>query len=74
MSFLKKFVTWWKPSPQGKKPSSYDGFTKPDIPFMHEMTPTITRIGSHVVIGRAGAPLKPDFISSHETKRYLEGR
>lgn len=74
MRFLKKFITWWKPAPNGEKPSPYAGFTKPDIPFMHELTPTVTRNGSHVVIGRSGARLKPDFVSSHETRRYLKGR
>lgn len=74
MGLLKKFITWWKPAPKGEKPSPYAGFTKPDIPYMDEMAPGITRNGSHVVIGRAGARLKRDFVSSLDTKRYFEGR
>lgn len=74
MGLLKKFITWWKPAPNGEKPSRYAGFTKPDIPYMDEMAPGITRNGSHVVIGGSGKGLRPDFIPSHETKRYLEGR
>jgi hypothetical protein len=74
MGFVKKLITWWNPSPKDEKLSPYAGFTKPDIPYMHELTPTITRNGAHVVIGGPGERLRPDFIPSHETKRYLEGR
>lgn len=47
----------------------YHGVTAPKIPRVSETEPTFSRQGSHVLVGRGGNQLKPNFVSSHKTKQ-----
>jgi hypothetical protein len=47
----------------------YQGVTAPKIPRVPETEPTFSRQGSHVLVGRSGNQLKPNFVSSHKTKQ-----
>ncbi len=51
------------------KEVQYRGVTVPKIPRVSETEPTFHREGSHVLVGRGGGELKPDFVSSHKTKQ-----
>lgn len=52
--------------------AGYAGYAKPAISHLSEPELVVIREGHHVLFGRTGAPLKPNFLSAHEAKRHQE--